>query len=81
MFLDTAFAKVVEDANGRHHILIEGQIISLEGPTDKVNQMVDAITRGLRRGAEHCQPVQMAGNLAANRYFAVGPDGQTETAA
>jgi hypothetical protein len=46
--MDTRFAKIVSDLDGRNHILIEGQIVSLQGPADAVNGMVEAIVTGLR---------------------------------
>lgn len=46
--MDTAFAKIVTDLNGRNHILIEGEMVSLYGPTERVNLIVEAIVRGLR---------------------------------
>lgn len=46
--MDTSFAKIVTDLEGRDHILIEGRIISLQGATSEVNVMVDCIVRGLR---------------------------------
>lgn len=48
--METRFAKIVEDMNGRNHILIEGRMVSLYGPTNEVNEMVQAIVRGLRCG-------------------------------
>lgn len=50
--MDTNFAKIVTDLNGQDHILIEGRIVSLLGPQDQVNAMVDTIVRGLRGGGE-----------------------------
>jgi len=47
--MDTRCAKVVTDLNNRDHILIEGRLISLYGPTDEVNFVVDKIVRDLRR--------------------------------
>lgn len=47
--MDTTFAKIVSDPDGRDHLLIEGQVISLRvsDPTTN-NALVDAIARGLR---------------------------------
>lgn len=54
--MDTCFAQIVQDMNGRNHILIEGRMVSLYGPTGEVNEMVEAIVRGLRRagGKDMC---------------------------
>lgn len=51
-YIDTRFAKIVTDLNGRDHMLIEGHIISLVGPDDENNAMVDLIVRALRTGGK-----------------------------
>lgn len=49
--MDTAFAKIVTDMDGRDHILIEGRIISLKiGDKEANNEVVAAFTRSMRRG-------------------------------
>lgn len=49
--IDTRFAKIVTDLDGRHHILIEGRVISLQGPLESNNEMVEVIVTGLRTPA------------------------------
>ena len=46
--METAFAKIITDLNGRSHIMLEGEIVSLYGPTERVNEIVRAIVCGLR---------------------------------
>lgn len=51
--MDTNFAKIVTDLDGRDHILIEGRIVTLDvDDTFENNRFVDAIVRGLRSGGE-----------------------------
>lgn len=72
--MDTAFAKMVTDLNGRMHILIEGRIISLEGETTSVNEVVEDIVNALRRGGELVSGVH---TLGGNKNSCVnGPLGQ-----
>ena len=49
--MDTSFAKIVTDLNGRDHMLIEGHIVSLVGPDDRNNEIVNLIVRALRRSS------------------------------
>ncbi|WP_397586789.1 hypothetical protein [Sphingobium fuliginis] len=63
--MDTRFAKIVTDLNGRDHMLIEGHVISLVGPDDENNAMVDLIVRALRRAGRDDGEV-IYGSVAAS---------------
>lgn len=64
--MDTAFAKIVSDMDGRDHILIEGRVVSLLcSSTNANNEMVDTIVRGLRRASN--EPSGLVG-LARNAH-------------
>jgi len=63
--MDVRFAKIVTDLNGRDHMLIEGHIISLVGPDDENNAMVDLIVRALRRAGNESGKVTSGGIRAA----------------
>ena len=77
--MDTAFAKMVTDLNGRMHILIEGRIISLEGETTAVNEAVEDIVNALRRGGREL--VSGAHTLSGDKASCVsGPLGQKMSA-
>lgn len=63
--MDTQFAKIVTDAHGRDHILIEGHLVSLDAPLQRNNELVDTIVRGLRsRGEESGGVVQASTSQA-----------------
>jgi hypothetical protein len=48
--MDTAFAKIVTDLDGRYHMLIGGQIVSLKTASDDANnEMVEGLVTALRR--------------------------------
>jgi hypothetical protein len=50
--METAFAKIVSDMDGRDHIMIEGRIVSLRcDEVGRNNEMVGVIVSALRRGA------------------------------
>ena len=49
--IDTRFAKIVTALDSRYHILIEGRLISLQGPLEANNEMVEVIVNGLRNPA------------------------------
>lgn len=47
--IDTAYASIVTDLDGRDYILIEGTLISIRGPKNEANNYTNVIGRALRR--------------------------------